>query len=275
MPHYPERVCAGTASLSIPGLWLWKSGTMPLYTPIGGSWLNMTDSIQGTLTGRALSGNIRSPPKRLITSAGRPAITAADKNFQLSRVVQEASCGWSVAPDNSQALASAVERAHSHPEEREQKGLRAHQYVTAHHSRQLVAAQHGPVTYKLNFLRRLAGSFTTRQNLEGVARKLDPHLPGHHVYQDSDPLGSREVLAENAFEFGEQTRNHPHSISLVDPRRRERSVGHPPADALYDLIVYGTGSTSNLDESPSAGKIAELFPTSLMQRQTNEDVARE
>jgi hypothetical protein len=41
----PEMVC-----------WLMRHGIMPLYTPLGGSWLNMAESIQRILVGRALSG---------------------------------------------------------------------------------------------------------------------------------------------------------------------------------------------------------------------------
>jgi transposase len=41
----PELVC-----------WLFAHGIMPLYTPTGGSWLNMTESIQRILKRRALSG---------------------------------------------------------------------------------------------------------------------------------------------------------------------------------------------------------------------------
>jgi hypothetical protein len=37
--------------------WLLKHGVMPLYTPVGGSWLNLTESIQNILAGRALSGD--------------------------------------------------------------------------------------------------------------------------------------------------------------------------------------------------------------------------
>lgn len=37
-------------------LWLVEHGVMPLYTPVGGSWLNMTESIQGILAHRALAG---------------------------------------------------------------------------------------------------------------------------------------------------------------------------------------------------------------------------
>ena len=41
----PELVC-----------WLMRHGIMPLYTPLGGSWLNMAESIQRILTRRALNG---------------------------------------------------------------------------------------------------------------------------------------------------------------------------------------------------------------------------
>jgi hypothetical protein len=36
--------------------WLVEHGVMPLYTPIGGSWLNMVESLQRILAGRALAG---------------------------------------------------------------------------------------------------------------------------------------------------------------------------------------------------------------------------
>jgi DDE superfamily endonuclease len=41
----PEFVC-----------WLFEHGIMPLYTPLGGSWLNMAESIQRILKRRALDG---------------------------------------------------------------------------------------------------------------------------------------------------------------------------------------------------------------------------
>ena len=37
-------------------LWLLAHGIMPLYTPLGGSWLNMAESIQRILKARALNG---------------------------------------------------------------------------------------------------------------------------------------------------------------------------------------------------------------------------
>lgn len=38
-------------------LWLCTQGIMPLYTPLGGSWLNMAESIQRILKRRALEGH--------------------------------------------------------------------------------------------------------------------------------------------------------------------------------------------------------------------------
>lgn len=37
-------------------LWLFENGIMPLYTPLGGSWLNMAESIQNILVSRAIKG---------------------------------------------------------------------------------------------------------------------------------------------------------------------------------------------------------------------------
>jgi hypothetical protein len=36
--------------------WFMRHGVMPIYTPVGGSWLNMAESIQRILTRRALAG---------------------------------------------------------------------------------------------------------------------------------------------------------------------------------------------------------------------------
>ena len=36
--------------------WLFDHGVMPLYTPIGGSWLNMAESVRRIIVPRALAG---------------------------------------------------------------------------------------------------------------------------------------------------------------------------------------------------------------------------
>jgi hypothetical protein len=47
-------------------LWLFHHGILPLYTPLGGSWLNMTESIQRILKRRALDGQYPTSPQHII-----------------------------------------------------------------------------------------------------------------------------------------------------------------------------------------------------------------
>lgn len=47
--------------------WLFQNGIMPLYTPLGGSWLNMSESIQRILKRRALNGQHPQNPGEIIT----------------------------------------------------------------------------------------------------------------------------------------------------------------------------------------------------------------
>jgi hypothetical protein len=53
--HTPEMV-----------IWLFEHGVMPLYTPLGGSWLNMAESIQRILVRRALAGQNPETPQQII-----------------------------------------------------------------------------------------------------------------------------------------------------------------------------------------------------------------
>lgn len=47
-------------------LWLFHHGIMPLYTPLSGSWLNMTESVQRILKRRALNGQHPQTPSEII-----------------------------------------------------------------------------------------------------------------------------------------------------------------------------------------------------------------
>ena len=47
-------------------LWLFEHGVMPLYTPLGGSWLNMAESIQRIIIRRALEGQSPQTPEQII-----------------------------------------------------------------------------------------------------------------------------------------------------------------------------------------------------------------
>jgi hypothetical protein len=46
-------------------LWLCRHGIMPLYTPLGGSWLSMAESIQRLLKRRALDGQQPQSPAEI------------------------------------------------------------------------------------------------------------------------------------------------------------------------------------------------------------------
>lgn len=47
-------------------VWLFQHGILPLYTPLGGSWLNMSESIQRLLKRRALDGQHPTSPQEII-----------------------------------------------------------------------------------------------------------------------------------------------------------------------------------------------------------------
>lgn len=47
-------------------LWMFAHGIMPLYTPLGGSWLNMAESIQRIIKRRALEGQHPQTPEAII-----------------------------------------------------------------------------------------------------------------------------------------------------------------------------------------------------------------
>jgi len=47
--------------------WLLGQGILPLYTPLGGSWLNMAESIQRILKRRALAGQYPTTPEEIIS----------------------------------------------------------------------------------------------------------------------------------------------------------------------------------------------------------------
>jgi hypothetical protein len=48
-------------------LWLFSHGIMPLYTPLSGSWLNMTESVQRIVKRRALEGQHPQTPEEIIS----------------------------------------------------------------------------------------------------------------------------------------------------------------------------------------------------------------
>jgi hypothetical protein len=60
--------------------WLFQHGILPLYTPLSGSWLNMAESLQRIVVGRALAGQHPHSAEELI------------------RWLEDAVAGWNAAP---------------------------------------------------------------------------------------------------------------------------------------------------------------------------------
>lgn len=52
--------------------WLFAHGVLPLYTPLSGPWLNMTESVQRIISHRALDGAAPASPEDIITGSKRP-----------------------------------------------------------------------------------------------------------------------------------------------------------------------------------------------------------
>ncbi len=48
-------------------LWLFAHGILPVYTPLGGSWLNMAESMQRILVKRGLAGQYPETPDQIIS----------------------------------------------------------------------------------------------------------------------------------------------------------------------------------------------------------------
>lgn len=67
--HTPDLMC-----------WLFAHGVIPVFTPIGGSWLNMAESIQRILKRRALDGQHPQSPEEII------------------QWLEDTACGWNRQP---------------------------------------------------------------------------------------------------------------------------------------------------------------------------------
>src|SRR5207253_10432357 len=72
-------------------LWLCRHGIMPLHTPLGGSWLNMAESIQRILKQRALAGQHRRVANRLAIGCKPSPRTGTSIPRRLSGVARDGS----------------------------------------------------------------------------------------------------------------------------------------------------------------------------------------
>ena len=95
--------------------WLFEHGIMPLYTPVGGSWLNMAESIQRVLKRRALDGQHPSDTGQIIALV-RGGGRALERGPDAVRVGREAGGPTAAAAGASppgRRLGGMHSRAHS------------------------------------------------------------------------------------------------------------------------------------------------------------------
>jgi colanic acid biosynthesis glycosyl transferase WcaI len=77
-----------------------------------------------------------------IMAASRPVIVSADSESELTWVVEKADCGWTVPPDDPDALAASIEHIYHRRADLQHIGRNGREYVIAHHSRRPVALQY-------------------------------------------------------------------------------------------------------------------------------------
>lgn len=77
-----------------------------------------------------------------IMAAARPVLVSADPDSELAWIVKEADCGWSVPPDDAEALASVIADVYHHRAELHRKGKNGRDFVLACHSRRAVVEQY-------------------------------------------------------------------------------------------------------------------------------------
>jgi hypothetical protein len=96
--------------------WLMQHGVLPLYTPLSGSWLNMAESVQRIIVGRALGGQQPKNPEELITwleetvagwnAAPTPFVWGGKRHERRQRARQRRLGGSGAALAQSQSIAA-------------------------------------------------------------------------------------------------------------------------------------------------------------------------
>jgi colanic acid biosynthesis glycosyl transferase WcaI len=77
-----------------------------------------------------------------IMASGRPILAAVDPGSDAWNLVQQAQCGLSVEPENSQSLAEAIRVLYADPVLRQRLGRNGREHVVRHYTRQAVGRQY-------------------------------------------------------------------------------------------------------------------------------------
>ena len=96
--------------------WLFQHGVLPLYTPLSGSWLNMAESVQRIIVGRALGGQHPEDAAQVITwledtvagwnAAPTPFVWGGKRQERRQRARQRRLGGSAAAINNHELIAA-------------------------------------------------------------------------------------------------------------------------------------------------------------------------
>jgi glycosyltransferase involved in cell wall biosynthesis len=83
-------------------------------------------------------------PSKLYTimAAGRPVLAAVDAESDIIHTVQQANCGYTIAPDDAQALHEAILHAYANRDQLAALGQNGRQYVESHFQRSAISQQY-------------------------------------------------------------------------------------------------------------------------------------
>jgi colanic acid biosynthesis glycosyl transferase WcaI len=89
-------------------------------------WVSLDPRLEGLMVPSKFYG---------IAAAGKPIVVIGDPNGELGRLVQRNSCGFAIAPGDSEPLAAALRQLLNAPQTVSEMGARARQMLDAHFTR--------------------------------------------------------------------------------------------------------------------------------------------
>src|SRR3984893_2402562 len=89
-------------------------------------WVSLDPRLEGLMVPSKFYG---------IAAAGKPIVVIGDPNGELGRLVQRNSCGFAIAPGDSEALTATLRQLLNAPQTVSEKGARARQMLDAHFTR--------------------------------------------------------------------------------------------------------------------------------------------
>jgi colanic acid biosynthesis glycosyl transferase WcaI len=99
-------------------------------------------------------GRLNVPSKAYnIMASGRPVLASVPSDSEIARLVEEAECGVTVPPEDPPALADAILKMQSEPNELERFGRNGREYVVKHYSKDKIIRQYRELLHEVAFLK--------------------------------------------------------------------------------------------------------------------------